>query len=443
MKFCRNCGAKIKDHQKNCTNCGQSLEDNKQSTKSSKKTLIIISIIVVILVLFFVLFKIIESTLSPTSQAKAVAQDLKKGNTNNLAKNLEFNGRNLNKTESKALYKYIEETDSPDRIANELESNVKSMKENKTGIASVSANDTEIINIRKSGKKYGIFNNYDFTVGKQSVKIDPDSNSTIKYKYNNQDHKIKLSKDEEKVFATLPIGDYKLKAKKTIGKDTFNGYIVIKMSDDDTVSEDFKEKYLDVSINDDAINDSSKIYLYVNNKKISTYDVYDDYLYGPYKPAAKLNVFAQATVDGKTFKTDSVEASTLEKGKKTVPVKLKFNKDQIEKHQKDAEIKEDVQTFMEDYTDDLNEAYKDEEFSDVSSYFKSDSKAADHIEDRVESGDDVEYSDPKVTKYSKKGDTVTIETEKKDKSGNTIRSQYVLDYDDVLSDFEIKSYTDI
>jgi uncharacterized membrane protein YvbJ len=267
MKFCRNCGAKIKDHQKNCTNCGQSLEDNKQSTKSSKKTLIIIGVIVVILVLFFVLFKIIESTLSPTSQAKAVAQDLKKGNTNNLAKDLEFNGRNLNKTESKALYKYIEETDSPDRIANELESNVKSMKENKTGMASVSANDTEIINIRKNGKKYGIFDNYDFTVGKQSVKIDPDSNSTIKYKYNNQDHKIKLSQDEEKVFATLPIGDYKLKAKKTVGKDTFDGYIVIKMSDDDTVSEDFKEKYLDVSINDDAINDSSKIYLYINNKK--------------------------------------------------------------------------------------------------------------------------------------------------------------------------------
>lgn len=443
MKFCRNCGTKIKDYQKNCTNCGQSLEDNKQNTKSSKKPLVILGVIVVILILFFVLFKIIESTLSPTNQAKAVAQDLKKGNTNNLAKDLEFNGRNLNKTESKALYKYIEETDSPDRIANEIESNVKSMKANKTGIASVRANDIEIINIRKNGKKYGIFNNYDFTVGKQSVKIEPDSNSTIKYKYNNKDHKIKLSQDEEKVFATLPIGDYKLKAKKTIGKDIFDGYIVIKMSDDNTVSEDFKEKYLDVSINDDSINDSSKIYLYVNNKKMKTYDIYDDYLYGPYKPDAKLNVFAQTTVDGKTFKTNSVEAPTLEKGKKTVPVKLKFNKDQIEKHQKNAEIKEDVQTFMEDYTDDLNEAYEEEEFSYVSNYFKSGSKAANHIEERVESGDDAEFSDPKVTKYSKNGDTVTIETEKKDKSGNTIRSQYILDYDDVLSDFEIKSYTDI
>ena len=101
------------------------------------------------------------------------------------------------------------------------------------------------------------------------------------------------------------------------------------MSDDDTVSEDFNEKYLDVSINEEAINDNSKIYLYVNNKKTSTYDIYDDYLYGPYKPDAKLNVFAQTTVDGKTFKTDSVEAPTLEKVK-TVPVKLKFNKDQIE-----------------------------------------------------------------------------------------------------------------
>lgn len=443
MKFCRNCGAKIKNHQKNCTNCGQSLEDNKQSTKSTKKPLIIVGVIVVILILFFVLFKIIESTLSPTNQAKAVAQDLKKGNTNNLAKDLEFNGRNLNKTESKALYKYIEETDSPDRIANEIESNVKSMKDNKTGNASVSVNDTEIINIRKNGKKYGIFNNYDFTVGKQSVKIDPDSDSTIKYKYNNKNHKVKLSQDEEKVFATLPIGDYKLEAKKTVGKDTFDGYIIIKMSDDNTVSEDFKEKYLDVSINDDSIDDISKIYLYVNNKKASTYDTYEDYIYGPYKPDAKLKVYAQTTIDGKTFKTNSVQAPSLENGKKTVPIELKFDENQIEEHQKNAEIKEDVQIFIEDYTDALNEAYEEEEFSYVSSYFKSDSKAADHIEERVESGDNVEYSDPKVTKYSKNGDTVTIETEKKDKSGNTIRSQYVLDYDDVLSDFEIKSYTDI
>ncbi|RIP34902.1 hypothetical protein BUZ14_06925 [Staphylococcus gallinarum] len=443
MKFCRNCGAKIQEHQKNCTNCGQSLESGKQNAKNSKKPLIIVGVVVVILILFFVLFKIIESTLSPTNQAKAVAQDLKKGNTDNLAKDLEFNGRNLNKTEAKALYKYIEETDSPDRIANELESNVKSMKENKTGIASVSANDTEIINVKKNGKKYGVFNNYDFTVDKQSVKIDPDSNSTIKYKYNNKDHKVKLSQDEEKVFATLPIGDYKLKAEKTIGKDAFDGYIVIKMSDDDAVSEDFKEKYLDVSINDDSINDSSKIYLYVNNKKTSTYDVYEDYLYGPYKPDAKLNIFAQTTIDGKTFKTNTIQAPALEKDKKTVPIKLKFDEDQIEKHQKNVEIKEDVQNFMEDYTDALNEAYEEEEFSYVSSYFKSDSKAANHIEDRVESGDDIEYSDPKVTKYSKRGDTVTIETEKKDKSGTTIRSQYVLDYDDLLSDFEIKNYTDI
>ncbi|HJG66557.1 MAG TPA: zinc ribbon domain-containing protein [Staphylococcus ureilyticus] len=391
MKFCRNCGAKIKNHQKNCTNCGQSLEDNKQSTKSTKKPLIIVGVIVVILILFFVLFKIIESTLSPTNQAKAVAQDLKKGNTNNLAKDLEFNGRNLNKTESKALYKYIEETDSPDRIANEIESNVKSMKDNKTGNASVSVNDTEIINIRKNGKKYGIFNNYDFTVGKQSVKIDPDSDSTIKYKYNNKNHKVKLSQDEEKVFATLPIGDYKLEAKKTVGKDTFDGYIIIKMSDDNTVSEDFKEKYLDVSINDDSIDDISKIYLYVNNKKASTYDTYEDYIYGPYKPDAKLKVYAQTTIDGKTFKTNSVQAPSLENGKKTVPIELKFDENQIEEHQKNAEIKEDVQTFIEDYTDALNEAYEEEEFSYVSSYFKSDSKAADHIEERVESGDNVEY----------------------------------------------------
>lgn len=147
------------------------------------------------------------------------------------------------------------------------------------------------------------------------MKIDPDSDSTIKYKYNNKNHKVKLSQDEEKVFATLPIGDYKLEAKNSRQR-YLDGYIIIKMSDDNTVSEDFKEKYLDVSINDDSIDDISKIYLYVNNKKASTYDTYEDYIYGPYKPDAKLKVYAQTTIDGKTFKTNSVQAPSLENGKK-------------------------------------------------------------------------------------------------------------------------------
>ena len=98
---------------------------------------------------------------------------------------------------------------------------------------------------------------------------------------------------------------------------------------------------------------------------------------------------------------------------------------------------------MEDYLDALNEAYEEEDYMYVSSYIKSSSDTADHIENVVENGEGNEFSSLEVTKYDKKGKTITIETEKEDQDGKSIKSQYVLDYDSTFSDFEIKDYTDI
>ncbi|WP_420870769.1 TcaA NTF2-like domain-containing protein [Mammaliicoccus fleurettii] len=74
---------------------------------------------------------------------------------------------------------------------------------------------------------------------------------------------------------------------------------------------------------------------------------------------------------------------------------------------------------------------------------KSSSDTADHIEKVVEEGGGIEFTKPKVTKYDKKGDTITIEIEKKDNDGKSIKSKYDLDYDSTFSDFKIKDYTDI
>lgn len=50
----------------------------------------------------------------------------------------------------------------------------------------------------------------------------------------------------------------------------------------------------------------------------------------------------------------------------------------------------------------------------VSSYIKSSSDTADHIENVVEDGGGTEFSSLEVTKYDKKGKTITIETTKED-----------------------------
>ena len=443
MKYCKNCGAHVKDNQKVCTQCGHPLQNQNNTSKRNKKMYLVIGIIIAIIILLIILYKIVATSLSPESEAKTISEDLKKGDTKNLSNHLVFNDRSLNKDEAKAFYKYVVDADNPERIADDIENKTKQMTKDKSDTASVDINDTEVIHIHKNGKKYGIFNNYDFEVSKQKVSITPESDSKVTYKYNGKKHKIKLSEDESKTFATLPLGNYKLKAQKVVNNEKFDGQLIITMSDENEVQEQFNEKYLDINIDDSELDSDTQIDLYINNKKLSAQDDYDSYLYGPYKPDEKIEVYAQAHVDDKKFKSNVVKAPKPKKENEPVPIDLSFDNEKIKAHQENKDIKENVQTFIEDYTEDLNEAYEEEEYSYISSYIKRGTDTADHMKKVVESGDEADYSDPKVVKYSKKGDTITIEVEKQDKDDQTIHSQYVLDYDDLLSDFKIKDYTDI
>ena len=138
---------------------------------------------------------------------------------------MKFNNRDLSQTESRAFYDYVVEADSSDRFADEVESQVKDMKDSDAESTSISAGEQPVIQVKKNGKKYSIFDNYEFEVVKESVSIQSDSDSTITYDYNGKKKNIKLSKDNDKVFATLPIGNYHLDATKAIDDKKFKGEI--------------------------------------------------------------------------------------------------------------------------------------------------------------------------------------------------------------------------
>lgn len=448
MKFCKQCGNKLAEDQKVCTNCGTPVNEQhtnqntqpKEPKKMSKKTIIIIGVVALLLLLLFAVYKVFESKLSPVNEANEIANNIKKGNTKDLKSHLKYNDRELTLTESRAVYDYILLSDSSDQFASEVKSQVKYMKDHGEDSATIGAGDHNVLHIKKNGKKYGIFDNYDFEVMKEKVTIDPDSDSTITYKYNGKKHKIKLIEDNEKVFATLPIGVYKLDATKAQNGKTFDGNIEVNMVDSYEVTPDFKQKDIAVNIDSEYTYGDLDIDVYANGKKLGTYDSFEETTYGPFLPEEKVAIYAEVTVNGKKFKTNTVNLDKKEEG--DVEVDLAFDDDAIADHKENEDTKEDVQTFMEDYTDALNDAYEEEDYSLVSSYIKSDTDTADHIENVVEDGGGEEFKDPKVTKYDKKGDNIHIEVEKKDKDGKVIKSKYVLEKT-IFSDFEIKEYTDI
>lgn len=447
MKYCKNCGNQLTEGQKVCTQCGTPVNEQpnspKRQKKMNKKAIIIIAIVALLLLLILAVYKVFESKLSPVNEAKEISTDIKKGNTKNLKNHLKFNNRNLSQTESRAFYDYIVEADSSDRFADEIESKVQEMKENDAESTSINADDQVVIQLKKNGKKYGIFNNYDFEVVKENVSINPDNDSVVTYEYNGKKQKIKLLQNDEKSFATLPIGNYNLKATKEQGKKKFNGEMIVNMASSSEVIENFKQKNIIVNIDSEYSYGEEDVDIFINGKKKGTYNTYDETVYGPFLPDEKVEVYAQTKVNDKTFKTDTVNVDKVEEDEDEVTVDLSFDDDEIKDYKENEDLKEDVQSFMEDYTDALNEAYEEEDYMYVSSYIKSSSDTADHIEKVVEEGGGIEFTTPKVTKYDKKGDTITIEIEKKDNDGKSIKSKYVLDYDSTFSDFKIKDYTDI
>ncbi|WP_353463011.1 zinc-ribbon domain-containing protein [Mammaliicoccus sciuri] len=449
MKYCKNCGNKLSDGQKICTQCGTPVAQENQANqhvehkKMNKKPLIIIAIIALLFLLIFAVYKVIESQLSPVNEAEEIASDIKKGNTKSLKNHLKFNNRDLSQTESKALYDYVVEADSTDRFADEVKTQVKDMKDSGAEGTTISAGKQPVIQVKKNGKKYGIFDNYEFEVLKENVSIHSDSDSVITYDYNGKKENIKLSKDNTKVFATLPIGNYHLDATKAIDDKKFKGELIVNMVDSLEVVENFKQKMIKVKIDTAHSYGAEDIDIYINGKKRGTYHTFDKTTYGPFLPDEKVDIYAQTKVNGKVFKTKTVNVTKADEGKDEITVDLSFDDDAIKDYKENEELKEDVQKFMEDYTEALNKAYEEEDYMYVSSYIKSGTDIADHIENVVEKGGSIKFSTPKVTKYDKKDDTITIEVEKKDQDGESIKSKYVLDYNSLFSDFKIIDYTDI
>src|SRR5699024_9214411 len=142
-----------------------------------------------------------------------------------------------------------------------------------------------------------------------------------------------LSEDDSKTFATLPLGNYKLTAQKTVDDKKFDGHLAINMSDDNEVQEQFNEKYLDINIDDSELDSDTTVDLYINNKKMAAEANFEKHLDGPYQFHDKIVVYAQADVDEKTFKSSVLKVAQSYESNDPVSVDLSFDNDKVKSHQ--------------------------------------------------------------------------------------------------------------
>ncbi|MCU5745415.1 zinc-ribbon domain-containing protein [Staphylococcus sp. SQ8-PEA] len=425
MNFCSNCGAHVKDNQKVCTQCGTPIHQTSHKDRTEPKNInsypqrrphksklpwVITIAIVLALILLFITYKIVDNQLSVKKEGEAIAKDLKNGKISSLSQHLTCDGKHLSKEETQAFYDYIKETDNPTRVANEIESSAKTVHRDKLGSKAVTTSEHTLVDIQQNGKKLVIFKNYDFEVPKQPVSITPEDTGELHYKRNGNTEKVKLEKDKTKVLGDFPLGIYHLDATEKINGKNFKGELLIDMSHDNSATTNFKQKRFTVSI-DSLYYDNDSLKLYINGKEQGKFSAYSDKEFGPYAPDDKVEVYATTTVEGKTFKSNTLNVPSPEKGEQVSKVKLAFNDDDIEDHSE-------------------REIDKKSKSDDTTSHTSEHSKVTrSNVIDKVESfeGKTLDTSKYTYKEPEKKGNTWGFSFT--DKKGN-LAGSYIIDADD-------------
>ena len=95
--------------------------------------------------------------MSQKKNATHIAHAIKKDDAKSLSKQLTSNDHRLNEEEARAYLKYIKAESDLKHVADKVEENTKDIKNNHYNNLSVDANDNNILNISKDGKKYVFF----------------------------------------------------------------------------------------------------------------------------------------------------------------------------------------------------------------------------------------------------------------------------------------------
>lgn len=432
--------------------------DLKRSNKDNKnqfnkfKAFWILLLIVVILIIGVGVY-ILYSQKNATGQLESFQKAVNNSEYEKISNQLSNNDIEVTKNDAKHLTNYLKEPENKTRFNKQIEKikhNIKQKNDVDKGHITDKTGKT-IIEVRQNGKSFFIFDELKFDPQFFDVYI-KGSNTEATYQYKNgHNNKFTTLSEANKVtkIGRFIAGKYNVDAKKIFKNDVkdgaTNGNFFIntdnRTKDGKVMAKDhFNQAWFEVDLKNTDTLDGNSFKLYINNKEV---DYKDGMRYGKYPINSPLNVYIKGKSDDKIFKTNKA----IVKDKDTIKpqiIKLEFDENEIEKHKKQIEKKkEEAQSFMNEYTEDLNKAYKHHNYKYVSKYFEKDTEVAKHIKGMTEGKQKLKYSKLKYLKTSVEGSNVHIELSKKNNKGNTIKSSYQLKYNNKNEQFKIVEYQDI
>ncbi|PAF83256.1 TcaA NTF2-like domain-containing protein [Staphylococcus aureus] len=108
---------------------------------------------------------------------------------------------------------------------------------------------------------------------------------------------------------------------------------------------------------------------------------------------------------------------------------------------KDIEL--GAKSFMEDYTKDLNKAYKESDYKFIDKYIESNSDLSQYMRSMVESKKKNQYRRPEFENVNYQDGKVNVILKKENQNKDSIKSKYVLKYNKSDESYKIQSYEDI
>lgn len=436
-------------------------QDFKRSEKAENKQskLKIISVIVIILLLLCIIGAIVYFVLS--NNAKAQLDDFEEAVQSKdykaVSKTLTSKDVKVTHAEAKQFVDYMAKKDNRNKFKkemNNIKSNIKNSESDTVDFGYITdKQERKLIEITMNGNKFIFIDRLAFKPIFHDVYIENNSYSNAKYEFNNVEDKqqiITAPKNKTTNIGKFFVGKYDIEAQKIYDDD--NSLIKGKVKgnirfDTDNLNSDkkiiahasFKDANFKANlINNEKVDDDIKLYI---NDKLIEYE--KNKVYGAYPVNEPLKVYAKGKISDKDFKTNTVTIKD-DQGAEPQNISLKFNEDNINDYLKSIkDIELGAKSFMEDYTKDLNKAYKESDYKFIDKYIESNSDLSQYMRSMVESKKENKYRRPEFESVNYQDGKVNIILKKENQNKESIKSKYLLKYNKEDDSFIIQSYEDI
>lgn len=428
-----------------------------EKSRKKKKRLIFTIVFLMILIFIGVVIYLIVENKNAQSQINDFDKAVKERKYSKLVEMMKSNEHDVTNDDMKHFCDYILLNDeNKKRFNSEITQLKKTVDKDNAYDNSVGQikdkNGRSIIDVSRDGVKLFVFQKVSFEPNYYKVYVE-DSGNQVKYEFENngKPRNVIVPEGHKTELGDFFVGQYDVDATKKYDEEnsdvegTSEGQIKINTDKANQkrnviATDDFNETWFKVDLkNQNELEDNYT--LLIDGKK---QNYKKNKVYGKYPSNSYITVSAQGRMNDSTIHTNDVEVEANKTNKPQV-ITLSFKQKEIDKElKKNEEVKKAAKDFLERYTKSLNTAYKVSDFNGMKRFYEDDnSDVAKNIEKQVKSKKKTQFSDVKLTSFSRKSDTVKVILSKKDNHNRFIQSEYTLKYNENDDEFKIIDYTDV